>query len=161
MKNYHRKVQKGIISFGENCKKRGVILNISQRKLFINHPTDRRINPIEYQPDVTFTTLDRGRKCTFQVISSQAKNKRQIEADIFRAFLCPEVSKLILIVPDSSKLKTVKNIHSIIQDTLLDYGIDRKMLPITIFIKIPYGIRGSKEVVGYLEDVDKKSKLFI
>jgi hypothetical protein len=160
MKNYHKIIQDGIILFGKSKKEE--ILNISKRKLLIYHPSPnkRNITPIEYHPDVTFTVSDR-RKYTFQVLGSQIKHKREIEADIFRAFLSPEVSKLIFIASNKKDIEMVDNITTIIEENLLDYGIKRKALPITIFIKIPSRIKKAEDVVRFLKSYDKNSKLFL
>jgi hypothetical protein len=109
---------------------------------------------------VTFTLPDR-KKCTFQVLKSQLKSKRQIEADIFRAILSPEVSKIVFTAPHKQGTKMVKGIHSIIQETLLEYGINEKTLPIAIFIEIPSSVKSKSDIVAALKQVDKRSKLFL
>ena len=50
MRSYHKIVQDGIVSFGESHKGNEV-LSVNKRKFYVNHPTNRKIKPIEYQPD--------------------------------------------------------------------------------------------------------------
>ena len=66
--------------------------------MFIYHPSDRTIKPIEFDPDMVFILPDK-RKYVFQILDSQLEHKREIEADAFRAFISAEVSRLVFIVP--------------------------------------------------------------
>jgi hypothetical protein len=152
MKDYHKLIQSGIIDFGNNCKRGGHLLSISQRTLYINHPSNIFIKPIIYKPDVTFTTKDR-RKCIFQILDSQTKNKREIEADIFRAFLCDGVKALVFIVKTKPDCKMVQGIVSIIQGVLHDYGVEESSTPKAVTALIPESVKCPNRV---FENFNKK-----
>jgi hypothetical protein len=153
---YHKVIEKGIKLFG-NKHLHGAVLSHKKITLFICHPNNLKIKPIIYKPDMVFTLSDK-RKYTFQVLDSQLKHKREIEADIFRAFLCAEVSRLVFIVPTQQGYVMVKGIVDIIHDTLYNYDINPKALPIVLIIKIPKHVKGDKTVLKYLEEVESQDK---
>jgi hypothetical protein len=156
--DYHDIVKAGIIEFGKKYVGKE-ILSVSKKKLFIHH-RDKTSIKIVYEPDVTFTIDDRS-EYTFQILHSQAKKKREIEADIFRAILSPEVSKLLFIVPNIGDKKSVMAIHTIIEDKLLNYGMRPKALPITMFIVMPEEVKSKEDVVIYLDNIAKREKKFM
>ena len=94
------------------------VLSISRggERLAIAHGT-KSLMPITFKPDRTFTLSDRT-KVAFQVLESQTRKFREIEADIFRAYLCPGISKLVFIVPTNQDGENVIRITEIIQDGL-------------------------------------------
>jgi hypothetical protein len=155
IKDYHRLVQAGIVLFGKTCQGK-TILTVSGggKTLFIHHSTNRRLRPLEYKPDAIFVAKDR-RKIVFQVLGSQAKKNREIEADMIRAFLCSEVSRIVFIAPTVKYYNNIVRISGILQDALLSYGLKEKAIPIIIVLKIPK-IRRSKAVIPYLSGIKKK-----
>ena len=87
----------------------------------------------------------------FQVLGSQARKGREIEADIFRAYLYNGVSKLIFIVPSETDGENVSRITEIIQDGLDSLGIS-KDLRLFLTLVIPKKVRGSESALKYLND---------
>lgn len=155
---YHRVIQNGISEYG-NLHMRKNVLSISQggERLAIAHGT-KSLMPITFKPDRTFTLSDRT-KVAFQVLESQTRKFREIEADIFRAYLCPGISKLVFIVPTNQDGENVIRITEIIQDGLEHLGV-RKDLHLFLVLTIPRTVRRATDVLFYLNNVRVNRQIF-
>jgi len=150
LQDYHRKIQDAILKFGElHLGKEILSISKGGERLRITHRT-KSIDPITFKPDGIFTLKNRT-KMVFQVLGSQARKGREIEADIFRAYLYNGVSKLIFIVPSETDGENVSRITEIIQDGLDSLGIS-KDLRLFLTLVIPKKVRGSESALKYLND---------
>jgi hypothetical protein len=88
-------------------------------------------------PDVFFNRGKSKKGYAFQILKSQAKNRKEIFGDIFTALLSYEVSRLYFIFP----IKKLKDIISIINvsRSLLRHklGVEKSIIPISL-IPIDY-----------------------
>lgn len=157
MRGYHRRVQQGIKLFAEHPDNKNHFLSVNLgSKIFrIHHPTNGKLAPLEYKPDATITPEKRS-KIVFQVLDSQARKNREIEADMIRAFLSPEVSIMVFVVESPEYAKNVNRISAIISDNLVDSGVPGKKLPLTIALAIPRGIRSAEEATKHLKKIRGK-----
>lgn len=158
MRAYHRIIQDGITEFG-NLHKGKEVLSFSRggEKLVITHRT-KVLTPITFKPDRVFTLSDRS-KVAFQVLGSQANKYREIEADIFRAYLCPGISKLVFIVSTALEADNVSRITAIIQDGLENLGV-RKDLHLFLILVIPKTVRSPTDIALDLSDQRFTKELF-
>jgi hypothetical protein len=150
MLHYHRVIQQGIDEFG-NSHLRQEVSSISKggEKLQIIHRT-KNLKPITFKPDRVLTLRDRT-KVAFQILGSQASKRREIEADIIRAYLCIGISKLVFVVSSPSDYKTVNGISDIIRDVLEALGA-RDDLNLNLTILIPKNVRSPAAVASYLNE---------
>lgn len=151
-------IQDGISEFGKLHMRKSV-LNVSAggERLVIPHGT-KTLSPITFKPDRIFTLSDRT-KVAFQVLESQAKKHREIEADIFRAYLCPGISKLVFIVPTDEDGENVIRITSIIQDGLEHLGL-KKDLNLFLVLTIPKSVTSVPSVLSYLNEPRVNRQIF-
>jgi len=135
------------------------VLNVSQggESLVIAHGT-KRLSPIMFKPDRIFTLSDRT-KVAFQVLESQAKKCREVEADILRAYLCPAISKLVFIVPTDEDGDNINRITSIIQDGLEHLGVE-KGLNLFLVLVIPRSVASIPDVLFYLNQPRVNRQIF-
>ena len=157
MKEYHKRVQKGIRIFAEqqDCKSDFVHVSTGSKIVYIHHPTNRKLEPLEYKPDAILTVRNR-RMVFFQVLDTQAKKNREIEADIIRSFLSPEVSIVVFVTESKDYAKRVERISSIISENLVENGTNRHMIPITIALAIPRSIRKPSDTLRYFNKIKAK-----
>ena len=156
MKNYHKLVQRGITIFGKphlenellSVQEGGTIMRIY-------HPTNKDLDPLTFQPDRIFTLNDKS-KIIFQVLGAQARKNREIEADIFRVFLCSGILKLIFITPSKESAENVDRIAAIVQKTLEIHGTRKAALPTVLTIVVPETTTTPEVAAGYLIKVEKE-----
>ena len=124
MLNYHRVVQNAILDFGtSHMHKEITSVSKGGELLYIHHRSDPKLKPMTVKPDGIFIMNNQFKsKIVFQVLDSQRKHNREIEADIFRAYLCSGVGRLVFVVPTKQDLENVSRLSSIIQDNLEGYG---------------------------------------
>src|SRR5260370_25683698 len=106
----------------------------------IHSPTNSKVAPLEYKPDATIVLRNR-QKIVFQVLAAQARKNREIEADMMRAFLSPEVSVIVFVTESSVYAKNVERISEILADSLSAYAVKDEMMPITVSLIVPKSIR--------------------
>lgn len=157
MRRYHRNVQQSIKLFGEDRNNREQFLNVTVGGTIIriHHPTNRKLPPLEYRPDAIITSRNR-KKIVFQVLDSQARKNREIEADMFRAFLSQEVSIVVFITDSQASAENVERIWSILSENLAGYDVEDESMPITTSLIIPKEIRSAQGAYMYLN----RSNLF-
>ncbi len=148
MNHWHSIVSKGILEYG-NLHLHKEVTSVSKggENLVITHRT-KPLNQIMFKPDSVFTLKDRT-MLAFQILASQAKNYREVEADIFRAYLCKGISKLVFIVPTNSILENVSMRTDVIQDGLEAMGVT-KNIDLFLTLLIPTDVRNQKAVLEYL-----------
>ena len=158
MLGYHRTIQKGIDEFG-TLHLRNEVSSFSKggEWLQIIHRT-KQLQPIKFKPDRVFTLRNRS-KVVFQVLGSQAGKPREIEADIFRAFLCLGISKLVFIVPTSTDYDNVNRVSDIIRDVLEALGA-RDDLDLSMTILIPKKVKSPSAVKDYLNESTTAREIF-
>lgn len=151
-------VQDSITEFGK-LHLGGNVLSVSRggERLVIPHAT-KDLKPITFKPDRIFTLNDRT-KVAFQVLESQTKKDREIEADVFRAYLFSGISKLIFIVPSVQDADNVSRITSIIQDNLEHWGV-KKDLGLFLVLTIPRSAKSTADALFYLNQSRVNKQIF-
>ncbi len=152
---YHKNIQKGILLFGKKLKN---ILNVhKESNIYIHHITKSKILPLTYKPDVIFHINDKS-KYVFQILDSQASKKREILADMFRACLSSDVSKIFFITNNKDIEAEIRRTWEIITSILsIDFRINDKRLPLLLTIPISYEIASNPENVElFISDLWKK-----
>jgi len=154
LRRYHKRVQQGIKLFGEREDNREQFLNVNvgSRIIYIHDPTNRRLAPLEYKPDATIISRSR-RKIVFQVLDAQARKNREIEADMIRGFLSPDVSIMVFITASRSYAEKVERISTILSENLHSYGVRDHSMPITISLVIPRTVRTAERTMRYFNSV--------
>ncbi len=162
MRTYHRHVQRGIKLFGEDASNKDLFLNVTigGTIIRIHHPTRGSLAPLEYKPDAIITSRNR-RKIVFQVLDSQARKNREIEADMFRAFLSWEVSMIVFVTDSQMTARNVDRIWSIVSGILAEYKVEARMMPKAAFLVIPRNIRSPESAFSYLNSVRSKLRNLI
>ena len=107
---------------------------------------------MEYKPDATIISKKRS-KIVFQVLDTQAEKNREIESDLIRCFLSPDVSIMIFITETPEYAKNVERISSILSENLIDYGIRNLMIPITVALAIPRAIRSAQDTLRHFRKI--------
>jgi hypothetical protein len=154
---YHRVIQDAISEFGRLHMGKDV-LSVSNggERLVIIHGT-KPLSPIYFKPDRIFTLNDTT-KVAFQILGSQAEKFREIEADTFRAYLCPGISKLVFIAPTTNDADNVSRITAIIQDGLAHLGVKKDKL--FLVLTIPRNVRKASAVRFYLNQPKINREIF-
>ncbi len=160
MKDYHKTIQEAILDFGNlHLHKKIISISKGNEILYIQHRTKDKLKALTFKPDGIFTLKKGKSRVVFQVLDSQAKRNREIEADIFRAYFCPGVAKLVFIVPTEEDLENVSRISSIIQDNLERYGSDFD-IGFSLTLLIPKTVRNRKSALSYLTPPRTSNEIF-
>jgi hypothetical protein len=156
LRSYHRHVQQAIKLFAERADNKKHFLSVTAGStiIHVHHPTNRKL-VLEYKPDATIISNNRS-KIVFQVLDAQARKNREIEADMIRAFLSPEVSIMVFVTESRAYAEKVDGISRIISENLHSYGVKDQSLPITLSLVIPKSIRSADGMLRYFSTIRGK-----
>ena len=131
--SYHRRVISHILRFGRESPQKYLCADIgSQNPLYLSHPQTkrRRISPIQYEPDVYFTTKKKS-KIVFEILDSEYKKTSEIISDMIQCYLSPNVILIVLVVPvrDQQVEKRILDTYEVIAGTLIYLKVNEDWIP--------------------------------
>lgn len=147
--SYHRRVISHIAKFGtEYARKYLCVDRGSETPLYLSHPQTKRrkIAPIQYEPDVYFTTKKKS-KIVFEVLDSEHRKTSEIISDMILCCLASSVVLLVLVIPlrDRQIEKRILDTYEVIAGTLMylkvkkDWIPDLAVCPILLRESVSYG----------------------
>lgn len=122
-----------ILRFGREDPQEYLCVDIgSQNPLYLSHlqTKRRKISPIQYEPDVYFTTKKKS-KIIFEILDSEYKKTSEIISDMIQCCLGPSVVLLVLVVPvhDQQVEKRILDTYEVIAGTLIYLKVNEDWIP--------------------------------
>jgi hypothetical protein len=122
-----------ILTFGrEDTQKYLCVDRGSENPLYLSHPQTKRrkISPIQYEPDVYFTTKKKS-KIVFEILDSEYKKTSEIISDMIQCCLGSSVVLLVLVVPvrDQQVEKRILDTYEVIAGTLIYLKVNKEWIP--------------------------------
>lgn len=160
---YHVRIIEHISRFGkENTGRYIGVDKGSVNPLYLTHPQARRKNipPIQYEPDVYYTTKKKTR-IVFEVLDSEYKKTSEIISDMIQCCLGSDIVLLNFIVPvcDEEVEKRIFDTYDVITDTLIHLGVNEDWIPdIAVYYVLPkesVSYRNTKRILSDLSRQDK------
>ena len=131
--SYHRRVISHILRFGREDPQEYLCVDIgSQNPIYLSHPQTKRrkISPIQYEPDVYFTTKKKS-KIIFEILDSEYKKTSEIISDMIQCCLSSSVILIVLVVPVRDQLveKRIFDTYHVMAGTLMYLKVDEDWIP--------------------------------
>jgi len=161
--SYHKRIIDFLYKFGEEKPNKYIkVLRGPKNPIHIVHPQAKRRKklPLQYEPDVYFIKKNKN-KIIFEVLDSELKNTSEIIADVIQCCLCSNVDLLIFIIPTDNEdtINRIFDICEILADTLVNLGVDERMIPeFAVYFILKSESKSYKKVKEILEELSKTDK---
>ena len=161
--SYHKRIIDFLCKFGEEKPNKYIkVLRGPKNPIHIVHPQAKRRKklPLQYEPDVYFIKKNKN-KIIFEVLDSELKNTSEIIADVIQCCLCGNVDLLIFVIPTDNEdtINRIFDICEILADTLVNLGVDERMIPeFAVYFILKSESKSYKKVKEILEELSKTDK---
>jgi hypothetical protein len=121
------------LRFGEENSRRYIgVSQGSANPIYLHHPQTKRrkISPIQYEPDVYYTTKKKN-KIVFEILESEYRKTSEVISDMIQCCLCSDVVRLIFIIPvrDREVENRIFDTYNDIAGTLITMGVSEHWIP--------------------------------
>lgn len=161
--HYHSQMIEHIRHFGSEYPKKYLISQKgAENPIYLHHSQTKRkkIAPMQYEPDVYFTTRKKSR-IVFEVLDSEYEKTSEILADMIQCCIAKDVTYLIFIVPidDEKKKNNVYDIYDILTDALIGLGLNPDWPQnLAVYPILRSEVRSYQKVKKILTQVSKEDK---
>jgi hypothetical protein len=152
-----------LVKYGKELPHKYVkVLRGAKNPIHIVHPQAKRkkLFPLQYEPDVYFIKKNKN-KIIFEVLDSELRNTSEIIADVIQCCLCGNVDLVVFVLPTDEEevIDGIFDICEILADTLVNLGVNKKMIPeFAVYFILRSEARSYKRVKRILTNLSRTDK---